>query len=62
MNFNLQKLVSAIADAPATVETGKLYRTLGGSAQQLHGLALLIPAAFPKTTMAGSPRFTIGWP
>ena len=30
MNFNLQKLVSAIADAPATVESGKLYRSLGG--------------------------------
>ena len=30
MNFNLQKLVSAIADAPATVESGKLYRRLGG--------------------------------
>lgn len=28
MNFNLQKLVSAIADAPATVESGKLYRKL----------------------------------
>eukprot|EP00913_Durusdinium_trenchii_P023134 g21715.t2 len=26
MNFNLQKLASAIADAPATVESGKLYR------------------------------------
>lgn len=28
MNFNLQKLASAIADAPATVESGKLYRKL----------------------------------
>ena len=28
MNFNLQKLVSAIADAPATVDSGKLYRKL----------------------------------
>ena len=28
MNFNLQKLVSAIADAPATVDSGKLYRSL----------------------------------
>ncbi|CAE7492020.1 Gpr107, partial [Symbiodinium pilosum] len=28
MNFNLQKLVSAIAEAPASLESGKLYRKL----------------------------------
>ncbi|CAJ1342131.1 unnamed protein product, partial [Effrenium voratum] len=28
MNFNLQKLVSAIADAPASQESGKLYKKL----------------------------------
>lgn len=28
MNFNLQKLASAISEAPATVESGKLYRKL----------------------------------